>query len=153
MFFFLVMYIQSSNWDSNSYPYCRHVCNPFDDVKAHFLCRWPCPFFSGSTVPPPSRTCPFNKLVLDFLDIEAEQGEDSDRHGSPSCWLRLLRLKTPPHMYCVCLSFYKFICWISMYMLQTPFNSFILCWCLMSIVDVSLNFILNILTTTLQDLW
>ena len=35
--------------------------------------------------PPPSRTCPFNKLVLDFLDIVAEQGEDSDRHGTPSC--------------------------------------------------------------------
>ena len=35
--------------------------------------------------PPPSRTRPFNKLVLDFLDLEAEQGEDSDRHGSPSC--------------------------------------------------------------------
>jgi hypothetical protein len=27
----------------------------------------------------PIRTRPFNKLVLDFLDIEAEQGEDSDR--------------------------------------------------------------------------
>jgi hypothetical protein len=33
--------------------------------------------------PPPIRTRPFNKLVLDLLDIEAEQGEDSDRHGSP----------------------------------------------------------------------
>ena len=28
---------------------------------------------------PPSRIQPFNKLVLDFLDIEAEEGEDSDR--------------------------------------------------------------------------
>ena len=35
--------------------------------------------------PPPSRTRPFSKLVLDFLDIEAEQGEDSNKHGSPSC--------------------------------------------------------------------
>ena len=34
--------------------------------------------------PPPSRIRPFNKLVLDFLDIEADQGEDSDRHSSPS---------------------------------------------------------------------
>ena len=34
--------------------------------------------------PPPNRSRPFNKLVLDFLDTEAEQGEDSDRHGSPS---------------------------------------------------------------------
>ena len=29
--------------------------------------------------PPPSHIRPFNKLVLDFLDIEAEEGEDSDR--------------------------------------------------------------------------
>ena len=29
--------------------------------------------------PPPSRIRPFNKLVLDFLDIKAEEGEDSDR--------------------------------------------------------------------------
>ena len=35
--------------------------------------------------PPPSRIRPFNKVVLDYLDIEAEEGEDSDRHGSPSC--------------------------------------------------------------------
>ena len=35
--------------------------------------------------PPPSCTCPFNKVVLDFLDIEAKHGKDSDRHGSPSC--------------------------------------------------------------------
>ena len=34
--------------------------------------------------PPPSRTRPLSKLVLDFLDIEAEQGEDIDRHGNPS---------------------------------------------------------------------
>ena len=34
--------------------------------------------------PPPSHTRPFNNLVLDFLDIEAEQGEDIDRHGSLS---------------------------------------------------------------------
>ena len=35
--------------------------------------------------PPLGRTCPFNKLELDFLDIEAKQDEDSDRHGSPTC--------------------------------------------------------------------
>ena len=29
--------------------------------------------------PPPSRIRPFNKLVLDLLDIEAKEGEDSDR--------------------------------------------------------------------------
>ena len=41
-------------------------------------------FLAEALSPPPSRFRPFNKLVLDFLDIEAEQGEDSDRHGSPS---------------------------------------------------------------------
>ena len=35
--------------------------------------------------PPPIRPCPFNNLLLDYLDLEAEQGKDSDRHGSPSC--------------------------------------------------------------------
>ncbi len=34
--------------------------------------------------PPPSRIRPFNKLVEDYLDVEADEGEDSDRHGSPS---------------------------------------------------------------------
>ena len=41
-------------------------------------------FLAEAPSPPPSRTRPFNNLVLDFLDIEAEQGEDIDRHGSPS---------------------------------------------------------------------
>ena len=40
--------------------------------------------FAEAPSPPPIRTPPFNKSVLDFLDIEADQGEDSDRHGSPS---------------------------------------------------------------------
>ena len=35
--------------------------------------------------PPPSCIRPFNKLVYDSRDIEAEEGEDSDRHGSPNC--------------------------------------------------------------------
>ena len=34
--------------------------------------------------PPPSRIRPFNKLVEEYIDVEAEEGEDSDRHGSPS---------------------------------------------------------------------
>ena len=44
---------------------------------AHLLAETPSP--------PPSRTRPFNNLVLDFLDIEVEQSKDSDRHDSPSC--------------------------------------------------------------------
>ena len=35
--------------------------------------------------PPPGRTRPFNKLIFYFLDIEAEQVKDSDRHGSQNC--------------------------------------------------------------------
>jgi hypothetical protein len=34
--------------------------------------------------PPPSCIRPYNKLVLDFLDIEAEQSEESARHSSHS---------------------------------------------------------------------
>jgi hypothetical protein len=35
--------------------------------------------------PPTSHTRIFNNLVLDFLEIEAEEGKDSDRYGSPNC--------------------------------------------------------------------
>jgi hypothetical protein len=35
--------------------------------------------------PPPSRTRPYKKLVENYLDIEAEESEDSDRDGSPLC--------------------------------------------------------------------
>ena len=35
--------------------------------------------------PPLNRTRPFNKLVLDFQEIEANQREDSERHGCQSC--------------------------------------------------------------------
>ena len=35
--------------------------------------------------PPPSPIQPFNKLVEDYVDIETEEGNDSNRHGSPSC--------------------------------------------------------------------
>ena len=40
---------------------------------------------AGTPSSPPSRIRPFNKSVSDYLDIEAEEGEDSDRHGSHSC--------------------------------------------------------------------
>ena len=35
--------------------------------------------------PPPRRIRPFNKLIENFLDIEADEGKESDRNGSPSC--------------------------------------------------------------------
>lgn len=41
--------------------------------------------FTEAPSSPHSRTRPFNKLILDFLDIEVEQGEDSDRHDSLGC--------------------------------------------------------------------
>ena len=50
--------------------------------------------------PPPIHTRPFNKNVLDFVDIEADQGEDSNRLGSPSIWRSPLSLEPPSHMYC-----------------------------------------------------
>ena len=34
--------------------------------------------------PPSSRIRPFNKLVEEYLDVEAEEGEGSDRHGNHS---------------------------------------------------------------------
>ena len=50
---------------------------PSYDVEfAHLLAEAP--------FPPSSRTHLFNKLVLDFLDIEAEQDKDSDKHGCPN---------------------------------------------------------------------
>ena len=49
---------------------------PYASELAHRLAEAPSP--------PPSRIRPYNKLVLDFLDIEAEQGEESDRHSSHS---------------------------------------------------------------------
>jgi hypothetical protein len=52
--------------------------------------------------PPLPCTGIFNKLVLNFLHIEANQDKDSDRYDSPSCWLRLVCLKPPSHMYCFC---------------------------------------------------
>jgi hypothetical protein len=75
----------------------------FGQFPIHFL-------FVEAPSLPSSRTSPFNILVLDFQDIEAEQGKDSDRHGSPSFLLRLVRLEPPSHMYCFCLSLCKFIC-------------------------------------------
>jgi hypothetical protein len=39
--------------------------------------------YAEAPSPPASRTRPFDNLVLNFLDIEAMQGEDSDRHASP----------------------------------------------------------------------
>ena len=40
--------------------------------------------FAEAPSPPPIRTRPLNKDVFPFLDIEAEEGEDSAILGSPS---------------------------------------------------------------------
>ncbi len=50
--------------------------------------------YAEAPSPPPSRTRPFDNLVLEFLDIEAEQGEDSDRHASP----HVVLTHSPSHM-------------------------------------------------------
>ena len=88
-----------------------HVLNadmfvtPLTMFELFFYVAYLAYLLAEALLPPPSRTHPFNKL-----DIEAKQGKDSDRHGSPSCCLCLVRLEIPSHMYCFCLSFYKFIC-------------------------------------------
>ena len=48
--------------------------------------------FAEAPSPPPSRIRPYNIGVLDFVDIEAEQGEESDTHSSQSGWLFLVHL-------------------------------------------------------------
>jgi hypothetical protein len=49
---------------------------PYAAEVAHLLAEAPSP--------PPRRIRPFHKGVLNFLDIEAVQGEDSDTLLSPS---------------------------------------------------------------------
>jgi len=56
--------------------------------------------FAEAPSPPPTRTCPFNNIVLGFLDIEAEQGEDNDRHNNPSSLLGLVVLETQACILC-----------------------------------------------------
>ena len=84
-FFFFVMYVQSSKYR----PIHVHTV----DMFATHLTTFELPsyaadlahLFAKALFPPPSRTRLFNKLVLDFLDIEAEHGENCDGHCSPSC--------------------------------------------------------------------
>ena len=88
MFFSLFLHVQSSKREPISCPQCGHVCNAFDDVQAPLTSSYAVELahlLAEAPSPSPRRTRPFNKYVLDFLDIKAEQGEDSDRHGSPSC--------------------------------------------------------------------
>jgi len=40
--------------------------------------------FAEAPSPSPTSIRPFNKQILEFLDVEAEQGEDSDSHDTPS---------------------------------------------------------------------
>ena len=84
--------------------------------------------FAKAPSPPPTRTHPFNNLVLDCLDIEAKQGVDSNRHDSPSCWLGLVGLVTQVRMLYFYLNFFEFICFISIYLLQIPILFESACW-------------------------
>ena len=73
----------------NKSPICVFTAHMFATLSTTFEL----PFYTNDHAhllaeppsPPPNRTHLFNKLVLDFLNIEAKQGDDSDRHGSPSC--------------------------------------------------------------------
>jgi hypothetical protein len=74
------------NADMFSTPLTTFELPPYAAQLANVLAEAPSP--------PPIRTRPFNKLVLDFLDIEAEQGEDSDTHASP----HVVMTHSPSHM-------------------------------------------------------
>jgi hypothetical protein len=68
--------IRVLNEDMFSTPSTTFELPPYTAELAHVLAEAPSP--------PPSRIHPFNKQVLDFLDIEAKQGEHSDTIVSPS---------------------------------------------------------------------
>ena len=60
--------------------------------------------------PPPIHTRRCNKLVLDYLDIGAEEGKDSDRHDTFNCSPCLVCFGPPSYMYYFFKMIYKFIC-------------------------------------------
>jgi hypothetical protein len=63
----------------------RMSSSPFNTFELPTYAARLANLFADAPSPPPTRIRPFNKLVLDYVDIEAEEGEDSDRQGSPSC--------------------------------------------------------------------
>jgi hypothetical protein len=64
----------------------RRMCSsPFNTFELPTYAAGIANLLAEAPSPPPSRVRSFNKLVLDYVDTEAEEGEDSDRHGSPSC--------------------------------------------------------------------
>jgi len=63
----------------------RMSSNPFNTFVLPTYAVGLANLFADAPSPPPTRIRPFNKLVLDYVDIEAKEGEDSDRHDSPSC--------------------------------------------------------------------
>ena len=73
--------------------------------------------FAEAPSPPPLCTQPFNKLVLDFLDVEAEQSDNNDRDDSPSRWLGLVGLESRAPMPCF---LYEFFCFIYICPFQIP---------------------------------
>ena len=109
-------------------------------------------FAEAPSLPPP-RTRPFNKLALDFLDVEVEQGDNNDRDDSPSHWLGLVGLKSWASMPCFDLDF----CLSSFVLFTFVFSKSLVLLILHLVLlipfdDVSPNLILNHLETILQDL-
>jgi hypothetical protein len=63
----------------------RMSSSPFNTFELPTYAAGLANLFADAPSPPPTRIRPFNKLVFEYVDIEAEEGEDSDRQGSPSC--------------------------------------------------------------------
>ena len=64
----------------------RRMCSsPFNTFELPTYAAGLANLFADAPSPPPTRIRPFNKLVFEYVDIEAEEGEDSDRQSSPSC--------------------------------------------------------------------
>ena len=83
-FFFYILCVQSSIGKLDLHPHYRYVCNLFDGIQVPFVCCWACPS--------PNCIFPFNRFVLDFLDVELKQGKESERDDSPRRWLSLVGL-------------------------------------------------------------
>ena len=109
--------------------------------------------FAKAPSPPPPHARPFNTLVLNFLDVEAEQGEDNDRDGSPSHCLHLVCLD----IWALCFVLIWISIWIWLFYLNVFFANplfylyFISCWFFIPSANVYPNLMLNHLEPILQD--
>lgn len=103
--FFLVMRVKNSIKELNPRPHYGHVCNPLNNIRAHLDIIGFANQFAGAPFPPSTQTCHFNRLVLNFLDVEAKQGGNSDIDDSPRRCLSLVGLENRAPMLCFDLNF------------------------------------------------